>query len=113
MPIKNKSPKGRESSPLFETPSLGYDIDFVEDPNGVDELEIQMLYNRAIEVIQESLTCPVKHCKEKTPYQLVQTFTEVQRKNINRISIETKVNRKFIHDTYKEAQEYLQKEINK
>lgn len=103
---------GCNSSPLFETPTLGYEVDFLQDESK-DEKEIQLYFERATNLIEKSLSYPVETCKAKTPYQLVQTFLAVQESNINRVSIETGISRPFITETYKQAREFIKKEITK
>lgn len=112
-PAKNNySGNGSTSSPLFETPSIEYKIEFLIEESK-DEKEIQLYFEKATNLIEKALTCPVMECKEKTPYQLVQTFLAVQESNINRVSIDTGISRPFITETYKQAKEYLKKEILK
>ena len=108
---RNKG-NGCNSSQLFETPSISYEIEFTEQ-EGKDETEIQMYFERATIAIEKALTYPVSEGKDKTPYQLVQAFLAVEASSVNKISKETGISRTFITETYKQGKEYLKQEVLK
>lgn len=101
------------SSPLFETPSINLDYDFIAEEPQKNEVEIQNHFLKAVSAINKALQEPVKEGKKKSDWLKVRVFLEVEKTNINKLSKQTGISRPFITQTYIEGQKLLQKEITK
>jgi len=109
---------GCNSSPLFETPTINFDLDIMcSDIDILDvtqkELEIQKHYERATELIGIALQEPVIDQKEKSNFLKITVFLDANRSSINHIHQKTGISRTYLTQVYKEGKQLLKDEILK